>query len=138
MQVLSGGGRNDPYAQYAGIMQAVFLVEHSKAGRVVGPKGANIQHVKLQSGSANVRIEKEIRVSPLIQSFVQYLWHSSISIFTFLLPIQAMAGVQLRRLIVEGIPQSIKRFFSALASCFFSLPYSPDSTIFSLLFFRST
>ena len=53
----------DGYLQMTGLMQTVFLIEHNKAGRVVGPKGANIQQLKLQSGSSNLRVEKESKVS---------------------------------------------------------------------------
>lgn len=45
------------------VQQIVLLIEHSKAGRVVGPKGTNIQHIKFQSASTNLRIEKEVHVS---------------------------------------------------------------------------
>ena len=38
-----------------------ILVEHSKAGKVIGPKGATMQDMKLRSGAQQVRVQKDPR-----------------------------------------------------------------------------
>lgn len=40
-----------------------LLLEHNKAGKAVGAKGAMIQAIKLKSGAMSIRIEKEPLVS---------------------------------------------------------------------------
>lgn len=59
-----------------------LLLEHAKAGRVVGKQGANIQTIKFKSGAANVRMQKEP---------------------------QEFSGVPLRELTIEGPLQAVRR-----------------------------
>ena len=81
IETISGNNRTAG-EQHHGLLQAVFLIEHSKTGRVVGQKGANIQQLKLQSGAVSLRIEKEVKV---------------------------LGGLQVRKVVVEGSSRAIKR-----------------------------
>ncbi len=36
-----------------------LLIEHSRAGKVIGPKGATMQDMKVRSGSTQVRVQKD-------------------------------------------------------------------------------
>lgn len=84
IEIISGNNRQaaEGVAHPSGLMQAVFLIEHNKTGRVVGPKGANIQNLKLQSGASSLRIEKEVKL---------------------------MGGLQMRKVVLEGGTRAIKR-----------------------------
>ncbi len=82
IEIISGNNIRPAGEQHQGLMQAVFLIEHSKTGRVVGQKGANIQQLKLQSGAASLRIEKEVKT---------------------------VGGLQVRKVVVEGGSRAIKR-----------------------------
>jgi len=53
-EILNNGSAVD-----GGIINASILLEHSKAGKIVGAKGAMIQQVQLKSGCVNVKIEKD-------------------------------------------------------------------------------
>jgi predicted RNA-binding protein YlqC (UPF0109 family) len=50
---------NNGSAIDGGIISASILLEHSKAGKIVGSKGAMIQQVQMKSGCVNVKIEKD-------------------------------------------------------------------------------
>lgn len=53
-EILNGGNSVDSF-----VLCLNMLLEHSKAGKVVGSKGAMIQSIQSKSGCQNVRIEKE-------------------------------------------------------------------------------
>jgi predicted RNA-binding protein YlqC (UPF0109 family) len=57
-----GGGGGSASVE---VISVCLLVEHAKAGRVVGPKGATLQAIKSQSGAV-VRVEKEAQVRVMV------------------------------------------------------------------------
>mmetsp|Transcript_8036 Transcript_8036/g.12009 ORF Transcript_8036/g.12009 Transcript_8036/m.12009 type:complete len:300 (-) Transcript_8036:89-988(-) len=103
IEVISAQSRHqvDQYGNYSSLMQVTLLIEHSKAGRVVGPKGSNIQNIKFQSASSNLRIEKEVHT---------------------------MEGVQLRRVTIEGSSRSIKNAHGMLIELLQRLPPTRSSS----------
>lgn len=76
-EILNNGSSVD-----GGIVSTSLLLEHSKAGKIVGAKGAMIQQVQLKSGCMNVKIEKDPK---------EY------------------SGVSLRRLSLDGTLSAVRR-----------------------------
>lgn len=76
-EVLNNGTNMDH-----GVFSVSVLLEHSKAGKIVGAKGATIQRIQSESGCGNIRIEKEPK---------EY------------------SDVQLRKLAIEGTLSAVRR-----------------------------
>lgn len=70
------------------------MIEHAKAGRVVGPKGSNIQALKSRSGATQVRVVKDP---------------------------EDMNGTQLREILIEGSLQAVRRVHFHILELFYDI-----------------
>lgn len=91
--MFSGCGGND-------ILTIHLMIEHSKAGRVVGAKGSNIMSLKNRSGALNLRMNKDA---------------------------EDVGGIQLRDLAIEGTLSAIRRTHYNILEMFYEhqRPYDP-------------
>lgn len=81
-----------------------LLLEHSKAGRVVGSKGVTLHGLSTRSGAV-VRVEKEQMVSLL--TWLMHT-HKYLMLFLSYLVYQEYGGIVLRKISLEGTNSAVR------------------------------